>query len=86
MGGFALGLIPAIVLLKRGIVDCEGWDFFHVWSGELRRLSRGSASAAIAEVTAVQKPERDQQLLADAKAQLAEYLRNRNVNAAHAAL
>ncbi|MEN1678347.1 MAG: rhomboid family intramembrane serine protease [Planctomycetota bacterium] len=28
--GFPLG----ILLLKRGVVDCEGWDMFHVWRGD----------------------------------------------------
>lgn len=82
LGGFALGMIPAVVLLKRGMVDCEGWDFFHVWSGDYGGFREDPTRQVAAEVTAVQKPERDQQLLADAKAQLAEYLRNRNVNAA----
>lgn len=28
--GFPLG----ILLLRRGVVDCEGWDMFHVWRGD----------------------------------------------------
>ncbi len=31
--GFALGLPMAVAMLKTGVVDCEGWDAFTVWSG-----------------------------------------------------
>jgi membrane associated rhomboid family serine protease len=32
--GLVLGIPPAIALLKLGLVDCEGWDLFHVIRGE----------------------------------------------------
>jgi membrane associated rhomboid family serine protease len=82
LAGFALGLIPAVALLKRGMVDCEGWDFFHVWSGDYGGFREDPSRQAVADVTIVQNLERDRQLLADAKAQIGEYLRKGNTNAA----
>lgn len=32
MGG-VLGAVVGTVLVKRNLVDCEGWDLFHVWNG-----------------------------------------------------
>ncbi len=34
VGGAILGVPLAIVMLKRKLVDCEGWDIFHVQRGE----------------------------------------------------
>jgi len=34
VGGAVLGAPLAIVMLKRKMVDCEGWDIFHVQRGE----------------------------------------------------
>ena len=34
IGGAMLGVPLAIVMLKRKLVDCEGWDIFHVQRGE----------------------------------------------------
>lgn len=31
--GFAVGAPIGIVMLKKGWVDCEGWDLFSVWAG-----------------------------------------------------
>jgi membrane associated rhomboid family serine protease len=81
IGGFALGVIPAVVLLKRGIVDCEGWDFFHVWSGDYGGFREQRAAPQLPEIPAAVQQQRDQQLLTDAKAQLREYLRSGNTNA-----
>lgn len=33
LSGAVLGLTAAVVMLKRDLVDCEGWDLFSVWSG-----------------------------------------------------
>ena len=32
--GIGLGLVIGVVMLKKGLVDCEGWDLFSVWSGK----------------------------------------------------
>jgi len=32
--GIGLGLVVGVVMLKKGWVDCEGWDLFNVWSGK----------------------------------------------------
>jgi membrane associated rhomboid family serine protease len=81
VGGFALGLIPAIALLKSGYVDCEGWDFFHVWSGNYGGFREEPRAAAIADEPDPQKSEREAKLLADAQAQLTAYLSGGNTNA-----
>jgi membrane associated rhomboid family serine protease len=82
VGGFLLGLVPAVVLLKRGLVDCEGWDFFHVWSGNYGGFRETPPPPTIPEIPAEEKQQREQQLQADAKAQIAAFLRSGNTNAA----
>lgn len=34
VAGAAIGFPLGIVMYKRGVVDCEGWDMFHVWRGD----------------------------------------------------
>ena len=31
--GIGLGLVVGVVMLRKGWVDCEGWDLFNVWAG-----------------------------------------------------
>jgi membrane associated rhomboid family serine protease len=82
VGGFLLGLPIAILLLKRGIVDCEGWDFFHVWSGNYGGFREEPASPDISAELDARRLERDAKLLTDAQAQLSSFLRGGNINAA----
>lgn len=42
VAGFAVGFI----MLRQGWVDCEGWDFFSVWSGSERKESEEETDAA----------------------------------------
>jgi membrane associated rhomboid family serine protease len=82
LGGFALGLVPAIVLLKSGAVDCEGWDFFTVWTGNYGGFREPPPPPSDrAELTARQQ-ERDAKLLADAQAHVAAFLEAGNPQAA----
>ncbi|HEY4232420.1 MAG TPA: rhomboid family intramembrane serine protease [Lacipirellulaceae bacterium] len=82
VGGFALGLIPAIVLLKSGLVDCEDWDFFHVWSGNYGGFHEKPTPPDNSAELDARRQERDAKLLADGQTQLASYLDAGNVNAA----
>lgn len=34
VAGAAIGFPLGIAMYKRGVVDCEGWDMFHVWKGD----------------------------------------------------
>jgi len=34
LGGVIIGVPLGIILLKKGVVDCEGWDIFHVIGGD----------------------------------------------------
>ncbi|HZN60604.1 MAG TPA: rhomboid family intramembrane serine protease [Planctomycetota bacterium] len=48
--GAATGLLVAVVLLRRGVVDCEGWDIFSLRDGKPRetRLYRSEPAPAAA--------------------------------------
>jgi hypothetical protein len=82
LGGFALGFPLAIVLLKRKVVDCEGWDLFHVWSGDYGSFKKEPEPAEVFAQVEARQQSRDQQLLKDAKQQVSLYLKQSNVDAA----
>jgi membrane associated rhomboid family serine protease len=82
LSGMALGLPLGIVLLKRGVVDCEGWDLFHVWRGDYGAFKQEPDLKDVSETLAVHQQQRDQRQLTDAKSQLREYLRQGNIGAA----
>ncbi len=82
--GFVLGLPFGIVLLKRGVVDCEGWDAFNVWAGNTGAFKK-ETSPPPAEVFAkvdAHKKKQGELLLVDATKQCRFYLENKNVPAA----
>jgi membrane associated rhomboid family serine protease len=82
--GFLLGLPLGIVLLKRKIVDCEGWDAFNVWAGtagDINKEPKIDAKKVFAAVDARQK-KKDDQMLDDAAKQFRVFLQNGNVAAA----
>jgi membrane associated rhomboid family serine protease len=82
LGGFLLGIPLGVVLLKRGIVDCEGWDIFHVWSGDYGSFKKEPEPQEVfAKVDAVRQS-RDAQMLVEAKKQLRLFLQNGNAAAA----
>jgi len=73
VGGAMLGAPLAIFMLKRGLVDCEGWDLFHVMRDEKGGLSKVDEAVDRAELSNLQQ-QRDAKLLANANDQIATYL------------
>ncbi len=82
LSGFAIGLPLGIVLLKRGVVDCEGWDILHVWSGDYGAFKEVPEPAQVFAKVEARKLSRDQQMLAGAKQQFVQYLQQGNAAAA----
>ncbi|HEY2413529.1 MAG TPA: rhomboid family intramembrane serine protease [Pirellulaceae bacterium] len=83
LGGFLLGVPVAVFLLKTGVVDCEGWDFFHVWTGNYGGFREDPKPPDMSAEVEARVQERDATLLADAQRQLAAYLHNGSTNAAY---
>jgi membrane associated rhomboid family serine protease len=80
--GFVLGLPLATVLLKRGIVDCEGWDAFSVWSGNYGGFrEEPDHKDELRKLNAEQK-RKVEQLASGAQQQFRQYLQNGNADAA----
>jgi membrane associated rhomboid family serine protease len=82
LGGFALGMPLGIMLLKRKVVDCEGWDMFHVWRGDYGAFNKVPEPAEVFAKVDARKQSRDEKLLADAKQQLQMYFKQNNPLAA----
>jgi hypothetical protein len=80
--GFVLGLPLGIVLLKRGIVDCEGWDAFHVWRGDVGAFKKEPAPKEVLAKVDDQRRDKDEELLRSAQAQFRTFLQQGNVAAA----
>jgi membrane associated rhomboid family serine protease len=71
MGG-AMGAALGIVLLKRGVVNCEDWDLFSVWSGDYGKWAKEKREAAAD--APVNTAARVEQKAADARRKLDAYL------------
>jgi membrane associated rhomboid family serine protease len=82
LGGFLLGLPLGIVLLKRGVVDCEGWDIFHVWRGDYGAFKKEPEPAEVFAKVDARRKCRDEQMLAAARQQFRLYLKQGNADAA----
>lgn len=82
LGGFLLGLPLGIILLKRNIVDCEGLDAFHVWSGDYGAFKKEPDRTAEYAKLDAQKKEKEEQLLTGAQQQFRLYLQQGNADAA----
>jgi hypothetical protein len=82
LGGFVLGLPLAIVLLKRKVVDCEGWDMFHVWRGDYGSFKKEPAPADVIAKVDAHRQSRNEKLLTDAKQQFRVFLEQGNPLAA----
>jgi hypothetical protein len=80
--GAAIGLPLAIVLLKWNMVDCDGNDLFHVWSGDYGAFKKKPDLAKEDAKLAEQKKLRDRDQLAQAKAPFRRYLQEGNIAAA----
>jgi membrane associated rhomboid family serine protease len=82
LGGFALGLPLAIVLLKKRVVDCEGWDMFHVWQGDYGTFKKEPEPAEIFAKADANRQAKDNQLLNEAKQQARKFFEQGNPLAA----
>jgi membrane associated rhomboid family serine protease len=80
--GMALGAPLAIVMLRRGVVDCEGWDLLHVWKGDYGGFREQPDPQVTFAKTAERQKQTDQNLLANAKSQLRQFLQQGNLPAA----
>ncbi|MGI9429311.1 MAG: rhomboid family intramembrane serine protease [Bythopirellula sp.] len=81
VGGALLGAPLAIVMLKRGMVDCEGWDIFHVLRDE--QGGKSKQQEVDPQELAELKQQRATKMLSSAQAQIAEFLAAGNHNAAY---
>lgn len=73
VGGAMLGAPLAIAMLKRGVVDCEKWDIFHVLrddQGGLDEKRRREDPAELAKL----KEQRDSKILDEGKTQLQKFM------------
>lgn len=82
LSGFLVGLPLAIVLLKLKLVDCEGWDAFHVWSGNYGGFKEEPDDAPEMADIAERSQQRDENQLVQAKTQLQQYVKGGNLAAA----
>lgn len=82
LAGVALGLPLGIALLKRGIVECEGWDLFHVWRGDYGGFKEEPDPREVLAESAEREQSQQQRIAIDAKQQVRTYLENGNLQAA----
>lgn len=60
--GAGLGFGVGVVMLKKGWVDCEGWDLFNVWAGTQNKAREEETEAAKKIVSAAQQKAFDELL------------------------
>ena len=83
VGGVLIGAPLGIVLLKFDVVDCEGWDIFHVWRDDYgRKLSGEKPDIEAEEEHEKRRQLRESQILEEGREQIATYLKDQNPNAA----
>ena len=80
--GFALGLPMAVAMLKTGVVDCEGWDAFTVWSGNYGGFKKEPDYTEVDAKINAEKQSKEEQLLQQAKQQFRVFLQQQNIDAA----
>jgi len=80
--GFLVGLPVGIALLKMKAVDCEGWDAFHVWSGDYGGFKKQPDVVQEAAEIAERVHQRNDDQLVQAKAQVQKYVQAGNPAAA----
>jgi len=83
VGGVMVGAPIGIILLKKGIVDCEGWDIFRVYSGNYGAFVKKPDLAEMEAEVREKKQLRDSQLLDNAPKQVVQYLKDGNSQAAY---
>ncbi len=67
--GAVVGLPLGVFLLKRGVVDCEGWDFFSRYFGDDKPKTKAKSKAAIAKENAAQEAAAAERAAKDAQRQ-----------------
>lgn len=83
IGGVLVGVPIGIGLLKKKIVDCEGWDIFHVYSGDYGAFVKKPELAEIEAEISQKKQLRDSALLTSAPQQIELYLQQGNLEAGY---
>lgn len=73
VGGAMLGAPLAIVMLKRGAVDCEGWDIFHVLRDDKGGLEEKQRRLD-PEVLDKLREDRDSKILDEGKTQIEKFI------------
>jgi len=83
VAGALLGFPLAVVMLKRGMVDCEGWDMFRVWSGDYGSFVDEEKQNAEASKKIAERKQRQSNRRQDsAREQFDQYLQAGNAAAA----
>jgi membrane associated rhomboid family serine protease len=83
VGGVLVGAPLGVVLLKLGMVDCEGWDLFHIYSDKGNSSNHKKLPAMAAAQQKKQQQKRHGKLLAGADQQIAHFLQQQNYEAAY---
>jgi membrane associated rhomboid family serine protease len=78
LGGMAIGFPLAVALLKTGVVDCEGWDLFHVFRGDYGAFKKEPEPAEVLAKADARQRRKDEGRLVGAKEQVSAYLQNGN--------
>ncbi len=79
VSGAAVGLPVGFALLKLNLVDCDGNDLLHIWSGNYGKITTASEVAAKSAQHAEQLATRDRDQLQAAKVQFRQSLKQGNV-------
>jgi membrane associated rhomboid family serine protease len=82
LSGFVVGLPVGIILLKTGVVDCEGWDVFHVFRGDYGAFKQEPSAKEIIADGQKREQTRNEKLLTDAGQLFRQYLAQGNYDAA----
>jgi membrane associated rhomboid family serine protease len=83
LSGALLGFPLGILMLKRKVVDCEGWDMFHVWRGDPGGKEEAARKEADADRCRAEQHAAEQMSFVDRnRAQLLELLAAGHVDAA----
>ena len=77
--GALLGLVVGVVMLKKGLVDCENWDIFAVWAD---RAGEEAPETQVATVSAEELAERTEARHRAALAHIREMIAAENPEAA----
>lgn len=81
VGGVIVGVPVGIALLKLGIVDCEGWDIFHVMSGDYGAFKEKPDPEVEEAELAELRSKRDAESLEQAWKQVEFFLQHGNLEA-----